>query len=199
MNNLKKFFVFISLTIGLVGSAFSQFDPTGVTSAIVAQAGTELVVDRLYYSPNKFYYLTFQADGNLVVYKAGTTRQVIWAAASNGGTRAFVQTDGNVVVYRGEVVPRNAVWASNTGTPHLQEQARLYINNDGSLYLFGNKQWSSPADPRRPPESCEVARRFPVCVLPHSSARFTSFVLACTVDDARRQAAAGGAAFGECQ
>ncbi len=75
--------------------------------------------------------LTFvlQGDGNIVLYKWGT--QPLWASDTYGNTvsRAFMQDDGNFVLYG----PAGAIWASNTaGNPG----AWLVVQDDGNVVIY---------------------------------------------------------------
>ena len=73
------------------------------------------------YSPNGDYYLVFQNDGNLVLYKEGGVKR--WAShdstkykyALNTATSLVFQADGNMVIY-GPVKDgaRAVLWASGT-------------------------------------------------------------------------------------
>ncbi|NES22647.1 MAG: hypothetical protein F6K41_27945 [Symploca sp. SIO3E6] len=72
------------------------------------------------------YLLSFQNDGNLVLY--GGAGRVLWATGTNADLLA-VQSDGNVVLYE-----RGApVWATNTeGNPG----ALLAIQTDGNVVVY---------------------------------------------------------------
>jgi cell wall-associated NlpC family hydrolase len=63
------------------------------------------------YTSSPGAYLVNQGDGNLVVYN--TTGTAIWASGTNGQGAAnlVVQTDGNVVDYKGS----SAIWSTYTG------------------------------------------------------------------------------------
>lgn len=56
-------------------------------------------------------YATFQADGNLIVYKANGAMAWATNTAGNTNARLVVQSDGNLVIYRSN---GTAAWASNT-------------------------------------------------------------------------------------
>jgi len=73
--------------------------------------------DNKMYTPNKQYYLVFQNDGNLVMYKEGGVK--IWASndstehkyALNTADKLVFQTDGNMVIYDKD---GKALWSSDT-------------------------------------------------------------------------------------
>ena len=84
-------------------------------------------------SNNGQYRLTYQGDGNLVLYDtlAGTA---LWSTSTFGTAPgyALMQTDGNFVVYDEDGV---AQWASTTaGNPG----AYLSVNDDGNLVIYGS-------------------------------------------------------------
>lgn len=91
-------------------------------------------------SPRGRYNLTFQADGNLVLYS--NDRRILWSPNTyNKGCRfAKMQQDGNFVIYDNYA---NAKWASNTaGNPG----AYLELQDGGNLCLFradGHLLWST--------------------------------------------------------
>ncbi len=73
------------------------------------------------YSSNGQYYLVFQTDGNLVMYKEGGEKR--WASndyysfhyrpyALNTAGKLVFQTDGNMVIY--DIKDGKALWASYT-------------------------------------------------------------------------------------
>lgn len=82
------------------------------------------------YSENGEYYLTFQADGNLVVYYKNSTSP-FWASNTVGsGNRAEFQSDGNLVVYDRS---NRAVFNTNTNNKNSD---RLVVQNDGNLVIY---------------------------------------------------------------
>ena len=75
------------------------------------------------------YRLSFQHDGNLVMYGP---QGPLWATGSHkmDAQKLYVQSDGNVVLYSGS---GKALWASNTsGNPG----AFLAIQTDGNLVVY---------------------------------------------------------------
>ncbi|WP_083338825.1 hypothetical protein [Chromobacterium sphagni] len=76
------------------------------------------------------YFLIFQTDGNLVLYKNGS--QIIWSSgtAGSGATDIWMQADGNFVIYTNG----RPVWQSGTaGTPN----PFLAMQADGNLVVYG--------------------------------------------------------------
>jgi hypothetical protein len=91
-------------------------------------AGDLLVSGHEIKSPDGQYRLTYQADGNLVLYR-GTT--ALWATMKfSAPGRATMQSDGNFVVYDNA---GRAVWASGT---QGHAGAWLSIQNDGTLAIY---------------------------------------------------------------
>ena len=83
------------------------------------------------------YMLVFQADGNMVLYKNGGTP--IWATYTQGkgATAAFMQPDGNFVVYAG----KTPLWQSNTAG---NGDSQLVLQPDGNLVIYSpTAAWST--------------------------------------------------------
>lgn len=87
--------------------------------------------------------LTFQSDGNLVLYDGS---KAIWSSGTSGrGEKLDLQTDGNVVVYgctgQGGVgcSPAHAIWSSGTdwGTYYLGDWIQLGVDS-----FTGNGCWA---------------------------------------------------------
>jgi hypothetical protein len=76
------------------------------------------------------YSLNMQSDGNLVVYRDGTS---LWSSGTQGwtGANAFVQTDGNFVIYGASGAP----WSS--GTKGAAYDPILTMQDDGNAVLYG--------------------------------------------------------------
>ncbi len=82
-------------------------------------------------SPNGRFTLTYQDDGNLVIYKNGN--QPIWASNTTGrnaARRLMFQEDGNLVIYDKNQKP---IWASNS-----ENKGGKYIvmQDDGNLVIY---------------------------------------------------------------
>jgi hypothetical protein len=85
------------------------------------------------------FALTYQTDGNLVLYgPGGVPRWSTQTFSSPGYTE--MQNDGNFVVYASNGVP---LWASSTSG---SINSRLVVQNDGNLVIFTSRNvvaWSS--------------------------------------------------------
>jgi hypothetical protein len=92
-------------------------------------AGASLHADESLVSPDGRFRLSFQSDGNLVLYRSDGVS--IWASNTSGITpgQALMQTDGNFVVYDADGVPW---WASGTSG---NSGAELVLRNDGDLLV----------------------------------------------------------------
>jgi pimeloyl-ACP methyl ester carboxylesterase len=86
------------------------------------------------------FWLTYQWDGNLVLYRPDGS--AIWHTGTYGTSagRVVMQSDGNLVVYTGAGA---AVWSSRTSG---YGSARLLLQNDGNLVIYtagGAAIWST--------------------------------------------------------
>jgi len=91
-------------------------------------------------SSNGRFYLIYQADGNLVLYRNDAVP--LWHTQTYGTSpgRAIMQLDGNLVVYDGSGTP---IWAS--GTVGFGG-AWLVMQSDGNLVIYsssGAPLWAS--------------------------------------------------------
>jgi hypothetical protein len=102
--------------------------------------GQWLAVNWWVESPNQRFYLAYQSDGNLVLYRSDGFP--IWATMTNGTEPGYVamQDDGNFVIYDGWGAP---IWHTNTwGNPG----AYLSIHNDGNMAIYsagGHLLWQT--------------------------------------------------------
>jgi hypothetical protein len=82
------------------------------------------------YSSNGQYQLTYQLDGNLVIFDT-RANMALWATNTAGTTPGLLtmQSDGNLVLSDGAGIPR---WASNTGG---NPGAYFVLQNDGNLVI----------------------------------------------------------------
>lgn len=104
--------------------------------------GQEIVKNVKNYSPSKSYYLIFQNDGNLVLYKTRNNTSVWNSRTSDVGNKAIFQTDGNLVIYNRSNKPIYATNTENRG-------AVLRIQDDGNLVIYNSNNghvWSSQED-----------------------------------------------------
>lgn len=118
--------------------------------------------DKPYYSEDKRYYLAFQSDGNLVIYKVAGSK-AIWNSHTNGRAvkSCVFQDDGNLVLYD---YAGKAVWDSNTDAKNRKKKFYeivspddfrppnpwMTMQSDGNLVIYRDKypaikgvQWSS--------------------------------------------------------
>jgi hypothetical protein len=104
--------------------------------------GDKLEVARMLHSPNSWYSLEMQTDGNLVLYRS-PDRLALWSTNTNKkkATQVIMQDDGNLVLYTADMKP---LWASNTNASE-NRGAVLRLQNDGNLVIYkGTKAiWSS--------------------------------------------------------
>jgi pimeloyl-ACP methyl ester carboxylesterase len=78
------------------------------------------------------FRLSYQNDGNLVLYKTGVA--ALWATNTNGTSpgKVKMQSDGNLVVYNSA---GTAIWASHTAG---HAGAYLRVQNDGNLVIYSS-------------------------------------------------------------
>ena len=119
-----------------VGSSFNTADVTltqlgyynpNAAAFTILAASQELQPGQGISSPNGFFRLNMQGDGNLVLYgQLGAT----WSTGTFGqSVRAVMQDDGNFVLYNGG----STVWSTGTaGHPG----AYLALQNDGNLVIY---------------------------------------------------------------
>jgi len=114
--------------------------PPGQATGILEANGT-IGVDQSLVAPAGFARLTFQSDGNLVLYCQRPQGWVPrWSTETWGRrvTTCVMQADGNLVLYDGA----NPVWSSNTWT---YPGARLMLQDDENvvIYLASTPVWAS--------------------------------------------------------
>ena len=80
-------------------------------------------------SPNRAFMLGMQTDGNLVLRRVSDKR-TLWHSRTYGqpGARLVLQTNGNLVIWRGQ----QPVWSTRTAGRML----RLAVQNNGHLVLY---------------------------------------------------------------
>lgn len=146
---------------------------------------------------SKYWFLTMQADGNLVFYrKAGMV--ALWSSGTHGAF-AQLQTDGNLVV---DDSTGHNLWGTGTGGT-LQAAYDMGIYSDGTLKIFrwttagGTNIWSSTPDPVKPTvEGCpggSSPQRYPVCI-----GGMTFNLPMCSQADAAVYAHSQGGYYGAC-
>ena len=114
-----------------------------VKRSIIADATPITGVGRLqtgkwYSSPNDQYFVVFQGDGNLVIYRknSSTSRTPCWSSGTNNCDASFcqLQSDGNIVIYDKYNRP---VWTADS----YKSPAGLFINNNGELFVYSYKDY----------------------------------------------------------
>ena len=98
---------------------------TSTPSPDTLVAGARLYPGQAVQSLDRRFALTYQTDGNLVLYGPGGVPRWSTQAFSSPGY-VEMQVDGNFVVYASNGTP---VWASGTGA----RDARLVVHNDGEV------------------------------------------------------------------
>jgi hypothetical protein len=104
---------------------------SGDATGPALRAGDALFEGQTVHSPGGGARLTYQSDGNLVVYRHDGTP--LWASHTAGTAPGSVnmQYDGNLVIYDAGGRP---LWASHTGG---HDGASLTLQDDGVLVIFG--------------------------------------------------------------
>jgi hypothetical protein len=105
---------------------------------VLLASGARLEPDGAVVSTDAKHRLTYQLDGNLVLYKV--SGGAAWASGTGGTTpgNTSMQADGNLVVYDRDGMPR-----FNTGT-HGNPGAQLFIDAAGKLFIVapdGRQLW----------------------------------------------------------
>ena len=101
------------------------------TSAFGLQPNDVLFPNQSRMSVDGRFRLTYQSDGNLVLYSGSSP---LWASNTSGTTAGTteMQGDGNLVVYDGF---HNAVWSSQT---YGYSGAFLVVQSDGNLVIYNS-------------------------------------------------------------
>lgn len=103
--------------------------PVIASSPYTIGRGNYLLPGEVITSPNGIYWLVYQGDGNLVLYKYNTP---IWNTETNGYScnKLVMQLDGNLVLYDAYYGVLWATYTQSTGA------SRLQLNDDGNLVLY---------------------------------------------------------------
>lgn len=110
--------------------------PQGSQSpATILKAGQTIPSGGFIRSPNGRFQLSMQVDGNLILYDIWAGWTVRWASWTHGnpGAWAYMQMDGNFVVYSANSIP---LWWSLTGPRQDGNLQHLNVHDDGSLYVM---------------------------------------------------------------
>jgi hypothetical protein len=130
------------------------------------QPDESLRPDEAVSSLNGRYALTYQSDGNLVLYR-NRDGAPLWHSGTNGkpGAVCTMQSDGNLVVYDRA---GKALWAS--GTPN-NPGSRLVVQDDGNAIIYTTRSSTSPtapqSGPRTPPRKTASNRVCPSSRVSH--------------------------------
>jgi len=116
----------------------------GPGTASILTGGSQLMPGQQISSPDGRYRLTFQTDGNLVIYR--NDGHPVWWTGTVGisPNAAKMQTDGNFVVYDTANYPH---WHTHTWA---NPGAYLSMQNNGAIVLYtagGARLWGSPVPP----------------------------------------------------
>lgn len=130
------------------GSTAAANFPTGNLGYLLAgnTSASQLAIGQNLYSPNGWYRLKMQSDGNLVLYSKAQNSDsgppsenynvALWSTqtAGSNATYAHFQEDGNLVLYRAD----NSV-AFNLNKSLYPQNAgkKLALQNDGNLVVYG--------------------------------------------------------------
>jgi len=117
----------------------------GPATPSTLDGGSQLTPGQQISSPDGRYRLTFQTDGNLVIYRNSDGAAIWWTGTAGiSANVARMQTDGNFVVYD---TANAARWHTYTfGNPG----AYLSMQNNGAFVInsaAGARLWGSPVPP----------------------------------------------------
>ena len=94
-------------------------------------------------SPDGRYRLTYQTDGNLVIYRSDGTPDLVDRHGRHRPAAPAMQIDGNFVIYD---AANDAPWHTHTyGNPG----AYLSMQNNGALVVFRGRRRPAVGKPRR--------------------------------------------------
>ncbi|MFD7905127.1 trypsin-like serine protease [Kitasatospora sp. NPDC059747] len=109
---------------------------TAASSGTLIKPGTKLTAGQSITGPG--LKLTMRADGDLVLTHRQADGGVLWdtATGGNNGAWAYMQPDGNFVVYKADGNPAagtGGLWATGT---YFNNGAYLKLQNDGNFVLY---------------------------------------------------------------
>ena len=202
---MKKALRFLVLSLTLFVGMFSSNAQAQYAKTIIGYPVFDMVVDKPYFSPSQLWFVIFQGDGNLVVYRIGAaTNVVLWSSSTFGAKRAVLQDDGNFVIYNSlNPLPANAMFKTGGGQPGGTVRPQIALGDAGSFEVTNTSGivWRTPAEGRpdpNPQPPCTGVRQYPICYSPGKVAQLNGTVLACSASDAARQASEVGASYGRC-
>ena len=127
LEHIRGFFLFFGLIFFLCMT--QPVVAENCENIILNPSGSNLDYERGQVWATCGYELRFQGDGNLVLYNSAS--HPLWSSGTHGKgvDRLSVQTDGNVVLYRGW----DAVWSSGTC---CEKGKYLAIQSDGNVVIY---------------------------------------------------------------
>jgi murein DD-endopeptidase MepM/ murein hydrolase activator NlpD len=132
---MKKLFLLSLMLLPLLGT-FSTPKPAEAASCsdvkIQMSGNVKVPRGRGWTVCNGKYRLSFQSDGNLVLYNS--SKEPIWATGTDGSNADVlaVQSDGNVVLYG----QGRALWATNTD----RAGSVFAIQSDGNIVVYNRNR-----------------------------------------------------------
>jgi hypothetical protein len=140
---MKKLLTLLLLFICIEPIAQTQKDVKDAEAMYKRQGffrpNTVFEKNKKYYSEDNRYYLVFQEDGNLVVYKMG---KAVWHTHTNGKAikKCVFQGDGNLVLYN---YNDKAIWAAFTEQydnliVKKSTLPVLVMQSDGNLVIYNS-------------------------------------------------------------
>lgn len=104
------------------------------------KGNSEFVKGQKYYSADNRYFLIFQEDGNLVIYKVQGNKS-IWNTHTNGKAvkKCIFQSDGNLVLYD---FTGKAVWDSLSDKTQKDEKKKNIFSGD-TFIAYVKDSWIS--------------------------------------------------------
>lgn len=141
------------------GQTVQTSGPTAYNKGVIPP-NTSLVKNQKYYSGDSRYYLIFQEDGNLVVYKAtNTPNKAVWQTGTHGIAmqKCLFQADCNLVLYDYKNKARWNSWTDATNKANKKKgwiktligegdkfnpkdygfSYWMTVQNDGNLVVYG--------------------------------------------------------------
>ena len=132
--------VFLSFAGMSAKAQRQQFDG----SAMRAADDTWMATGQALFSRNGNYRLSFQTDGNLVLYKfvgGNSCWKALWSSKTDNknAARLRFQTDGNFVIYNDQNAP---IWGAMTNG---HSNAQISLQDDGNLVIteYGKPLWAT--------------------------------------------------------
>jgi hypothetical protein len=129
-------------SVNLVDPFFHNWDTgdyydTGAAGSDRLGPGEQLSIGQSLKSKNGSYTVTFQSDGNVVLYN-GRHEPLFATGVRPGANKFIMQTDGNLVVYSGS----SPGWSSGT---YGQNGSYLILQDDGNFVVYNGSRavWSS--------------------------------------------------------